>query len=117
MIQQRKVRTSRKGDELTSVRTRGAGAYQFSLDDEERAKQMASLDAERRMTEHARGKMAARGLTATQEARRRRLEERRALVEAKRAKLLGGAEKVAALRAQRQAERAEEFLKDLEREL
>lgn len=102
---------------LTTVRTRGAGAYQFSLDEEERAKQMASLDAERRRTEQARGKTAARGMTPAQEARKRRLEERRALVEAKRAKLLGGADKVAALRAQRQAERAEEFLKDFEREL
>lgn len=102
---------------LTTVRTRGAGAYQFSLDEEERARQMASLDDVRRATETAREQTASKGLTPAQEARKRRLDQRRALVEAKRAKLLGGAEVVAALRAERQAQQAEDFLKEFEKEL
>lgn len=78
---------------------------------------MAELDAERSATDRARAEKAKRGgLSAAQEAKKRRLEDRIALVEAKRAKLLGGAEKVAQLREKQRAKDADTFLQGLEDE-
>lgn len=70
-----------------SVRNRGAGAYQFSLDEEQRAEQMASLAAQREETERVRASTGSKdGLSAAQEAHKRKLDDRRALIEAQRAK-------------------------------
>ncbi|EIW71548.1 hypothetical protein TREMEDRAFT_73338 [Tremella mesenterica DSM 1558] len=92
-------------DSTKEVRTRGAGAYQFSLDEDARKEQMASLDAQRVETENARAKAGNRGgLTAAQEMRKRKLDERKALVEAKRTKMLGGAEEVERLRREKATE-------------
>jgi large subunit ribosomal protein L24e len=100
------------------VRVRGAGAYQFSLDEEKRAEQMASLDAERLATERAQMEAKRRGgLSAARQAYTDRVEARRERVEAKRAKLLGGPEKLAELRRQRREEEATKFLDDFEVEL
>lgn len=100
------------------MRVRGAGAYQFSLDEEKRAEQMASLEAERIATEQARsGAMQRGGLSAARQAHKNRVEKRRDLVEAKRAKLLGGPEKLAELRRQRREEEAVKFFEDFEDEL
>lgn len=100
------------------MRVRGAGAYQFSLDEEKRAEQMASLEAERIATEQARTEANRRGgLSAARQAHKNRIEERRALVEAKRAKLLGGPEKLAELRRQKRERETAKFFEDFEDEL
>lgn len=79
---------------------------------------MAQLEAERNVTDQARTETAKRGgMSAAQEAKKRRLEERKALVEAKRARLLGGAENVARLRAEQKAKEADKFLEGLDQEL
>jgi hypothetical protein len=100
------------------VRTKGAGQYQFSLDEEQRAKEMASLDAQRRETEQARGEAVKRGgLSAAQEIKKRKLDERRAIVEAKRIKLLGGKEEVERMRNEKREREAEQFLDSVKAEL
>ncbi|RXK35450.1 hypothetical protein M231_07305 [Tremella mesenterica] len=105
-------------DSTKEVRTRGAGAYQFSLDEDARREQMASLDAQRVETENARAKVGYRGgLTAAQEMRKRKLDERKALVEAKRTKMLGGAEEVERLRREKGQKEADMFLDGVGREL
>ena len=64
---------------------------------------MASLKAQREETETVRLEAGRRGgQSAAQAAHKRKLDERRALVEAKRAKLLGGREVVDRLRQERE---------------
>jgi hypothetical protein len=89
-------------DSTREVRARGAGAYQFSLDEEERKAQMEALESERRETERRRKEEGVDGggdngedndkekgkvLTKAEEGRKRKLDERRALIEAKRIKV------------------------------
>ncbi|ORY34772.1 hypothetical protein BCR39DRAFT_514630 [Naematelia encephala] len=102
-------------DATKEVRAKGAGQYQFSLDEEQRAEQMASLSTQREETEKARA--ANRGLSAAQEAKKRKLDERKALIEAKRAKLFGGQEITERKREERRAAVADDFLQSVEREL
>jgi len=79
---------------------------------------MAALEAERLETEVARARAGERaGRSVAQEAKRRRLDERRALVEAKRAQLLGGRERLAQLRAQRQQGETEKFFAELDEDI
>lgn len=101
-----------------AVRTKGAGQYQFSLDEAKRAEQMASLKAEREATETARNEAKKRGgLSKAQEAHKRKLDERRAMIEAKRAKLFGGQDEVDRLRQEKREREAEAFLSGLEKEM
>jgi large subunit ribosomal protein L24e len=100
------------------VRTRGAGAYQFSLDDETRQKQMASLDAERLETEMARDRTAKRGtMSVAQEVKRRRLADRRAVIEAKREQLLGGKANLTRLRADKRTKDTDAFFAEIEEDV
>jgi len=101
---------------MCAVRTRGAGAYQFSLDDQKRAEQMASLKGQRLETERVRNEASKRVLSGAQEAQKRKVEERRALIEAKRRKVMGG-DKVDALREEKRKAEADKFLSGLEKEL
>jgi hypothetical protein len=79
---------------------------------------MASLDAQRKETEQAREETVKRGgLSAAQEAKKRKLDERRAVVEAKRVKLLGGKEEVERLRSVKREKEAESFLDGLKKEM
>ncbi|WWD20278.1 hypothetical protein CI109_104754 [Kwoniella shandongensis] len=105
-------------DASKEVRVKGAGQYQFSLDEEMRAEQMAALDVQRNETEKARAETAQRrGMSAAQEAKKRKMDERKAMIEAKRVKLLGGEKEVERLRAEKRAKEADDFLKGLESEL
>ena len=94
------------GTPLTAVRTRAAGQYRFSLDGEQRQREMESLKTERAETVAARS-------TVVQGAKRK-LDARRALVEAKRAKMMGGPE---ALERKRQEHAAERLLQEVSDEL
>jgi hypothetical protein len=97
---------------------KGAGQYQFSLDEDKRAEQMASLKSQRLETESAREDFHKRGgLSKAQEAHKRRLDARRELIEAKRAKLYGGQEEVDRIRKEKKEQAAEKFLEGLEAEL
>lgn len=79
---------------------------------------MASLDAERLETEMARDRTAKRGsLSVAQEAKRRRLADRRAVIEAKREQLLGGKAKLAQLREAKRAQEADAFLAEFDEEV
>lgn len=88
------------------VRSRAAGHYQFSQDEAKRAQQMAELKAERDETQQAREENQSRVadiavgsssngqpvkktvvLTAAQEMKKRKLDERKAMIEAKRMKV------------------------------
>ena len=88
------------------VRSRAAGHYQFSQDEAKRAEQMAALKAERDETQQAREEIQGRAvevaagppshgepakrkvmLTAAQEMKKRKLDERKAMIEAKRIKV------------------------------
>ncbi|WVR08084.1 hypothetical protein IAU60_005130 [Kwoniella sp. DSM 27419] len=107
-------------DSTKEVRVKGAGQYQFSLDEEARAEQMASLAEQRKQTESARASSSSaqtKGMSAAQLAKQKKMDERKALVEAKRAKLLGGESAVQRLRQEKKAREAEDFLKGLEDEL
>jgi hypothetical protein len=86
-------------DASKEVRTKGAGFYQFSADEETRRKQMEELKVTREETERTRQELGAEdvkpgeeGMTAdgiksrAMEKRKRELEERRKLIEAKRKK-------------------------------
>jgi hypothetical protein len=85
------------------------------LDEDHRAEQMASLEAQRLQTEKEREQGLKRaGLSAAQEARKRKLDERRLLVDAKRVKLLGGEEEVRRLQREYKAAEAEDLLQQLE---
>lgn len=76
------------------------------------------MEAERIATEQARSGAEQRGgISAARQAHMDRVEKRRALVEAKRAKLLGGPEKLAELRRERRAKDAAKFFEDFEDEL
>ena len=79
---------------------------------------MAALKEQRKETEKARVETEQRrGMSAAQEMRKRKLDERRALVEAKRAKMLGGPEAVEKLRAEKRVKEADTFLEGLEAEM
>ena len=79
---------------------------------------MESLKAQRTETEQARSAAASRtGLTAAQEARKRKLDDRRAVIEAKRTKLLGGEEEIARLRAEKRAAEADKLLDSIASEM
>ncbi len=67
-------------------RARAAGAYQFSLDEEERRRQMDELKSVREETERKR-KEQERGMSPFEIGRKRKLDERRAQIEAKRLKV------------------------------
>ena len=78
---------------------------------------MASLSAQRNETEQARNKVSARGtLSAAQETKKRKVDERRAMIEAKRAKLMGGEDEVRRRKALKETGQAEDFLDKLHRE-
>jgi hypothetical protein len=96
------------------VRTRAAGQYQFSMDEAERAKQRASLDAQREETSQQRSNAR---LGQVQAAKKRQLDLRRAEIDAKRARLLGGQQKVDELRAAKREAQVNEFLSSFEKEL
>ncbi|GMK55343.1 hypothetical protein CspeluHIS016_0203990 [Cutaneotrichosporon spelunceum] len=105
-------------DSTKEVRVRGAGAYQFSFDEDKRAEQMASLGAERLATENAQREAEKRGgMSVARQAYNDRVEARRTRVEAKRVKLLGGEQKLAELRRQRGEEQATKLLEEFEVEL
>jgi hypothetical protein len=104
-------------DASREVRAKGAGFYQFSADEETRKKQMEELRQARNETEMTRQELGAVDLKAGEvegmqeapgpnalrnravEKRKRELEERRKLVEAKRRKLLNGNNSTAAAAA------------------
>jgi len=75
---------------------------------------MASLNAERQRTETAR--QARAGISKAQEERKRKLDERREMLEAKRIKVLGKDE-VERLKREKREKEAETFLSGLDREL
>lgn len=98
------------------VRVKGAGQYQFSLDEQRRAEQQAALKSQRHETELARAEADRRGgITAAQEARKRKLEQRKAMIEAKRIQLFGGEKEVQILKEERRAREADEFLNTLQK--
>ncbi|OXB35919.1 hypothetical protein J007_04334 [Cryptococcus neoformans] len=104
-------------DSTKEVRVKGAGQYQFSLDEQRRAEQQAALKSQRRETELARAEAGRRGgQTAAQEARKKKLEGRKAMIEAKRIKLFGGEKEVQMLKEERKAREADEFLNTLQKE-
>jgi hypothetical protein len=71
-----------------AVRTKGAGFYQFAKDETIRAEQMENLKREREVTESVRNVTnPSPVLSAAQEAKKRKLEERRALIDSKRQKV------------------------------
>ena len=89
-----------------AVRSRAAGHYQFSQDEAKRAEQIAALKAERQETQQAREENQSREveidvgqsgngepvkkkvvLTPAQEMKKRKLDERKAMIEAKRMKV------------------------------
>lgn len=78
-------------------RTRGAGFYQFSGNEEERERQMRALKEERGETERRReerereGDEVVKGRERDKEERKRKIEEKRREVEEKRKKAKGGA--------------------------
>lgn len=99
------------------VRVKGAGQYQFSLDEQRRAEQQAALKSQRHETELARAEAGRRGgVTAAQEARKKKLEQRKAMIEAKRAQLFDGEKEVQMLKEERKAREADEFLNTLQKE-
>jgi len=77
---------------------------------------MASLKGQRLETEKVRNEASKRVLSAAQEAQKRKVEERRALIEAKRRKVMGG-DKVDELREGKRKAEADKFLSGLEKEL
>lgn len=101
-------------DASKETRARGAGVYQFSQDEEERARQMDELKRARDETEKKRAESARAELTPAQQAAKRKLDERRALIEAKRQKLLGGTDAVEAARKKAQEKQAEAFLSGIQ---
>ncbi|WVO21560.1 uncharacterized protein IAS62_002869 [Cryptococcus decagattii] len=104
-------------DSTKEVRVKGAGQYQFSLDEQRRAEQQAALKSQRHETELARAEAGRRGgITAAQEARKKKLEQRKAMIEAKRAQLFGGEKEVQMLKEERKAREADEFLNTLQKE-
>ncbi|KAJ9091045.1 hypothetical protein QFC19_009282 [Naganishia cerealis] len=119
------------------VRARAAGHYQFAQDETKRAEQMAALKAEREETQQAREERQSRAveveqvavsggqpamkktvtLTPAQEMKKRKMDERRALIEAKRMKMLGGKEGIEKKRQELQDREAEKLLKEVETSL
>lgn len=78
---------------------------------------MRSLDATRAETDAARAKRSGGATSSAQEAKKRKMAERAALVEAKRNKLLGGAGNVARMREEKRAREADNLLAELEGEI
>ena len=56
-------------------------------------------------------------MSAAQEAKKRKIDQRKALIDANRAKLLGGEKEVDRLRAEKRAAETDRFLQGLEEEL
>ena len=79
---------------------------------------MQSLREQREETERerARNQAANRGMSAAQEAKKRKMDERRALIESKRAKMMGEGAGEKMRKAKQEAE-ADRFLRGLEREM
>ena len=117
----RKTRSPRRPhacSQLTStVRDRAAGAYQFALDDETRARQLAELKAQRLETERARAELSARRMTAAQEQRQRLIDERMVMLERKREEKYGGKENLQRLRREKAERQAEALLEEVQRGL
>ena len=105
---------------------KGAGQYQFSLDEDKRAEQMAALAAEREKTIKAREETS-KGFNKAMEDRKRKLDARRELIQAKRIQVLGieevekldreRKEELSRLEEERKGKEAEDFLKGIENEL
>jgi hypothetical protein len=105
---------------------KGAGQYQFSLDEDKRAEQMAALAAEREKTIKARGETS-KGFNKAMEDRKRKLDARRELIQAKRIQVLGREEvekldrerkvELDRLEEERKGKEAEDFLKGIQDEL
>jgi len=105
---------------------KGAGQYQFSLDEDKRAEQMAALAAEREKTIKAREETS-KGFNKAMEDRKRKLDARRELIQAKRIQVLGKEEvekldrerrvELSRLEEERKEKEAEDFLKGIENEL
>jgi len=70
---------------------KGAGQYQFSLDETKRAEQMAALASERERTMKARQETT-NGFNKSLEDRKRKLDARREMIQAKRIQVLGADE-------------------------
>ena len=100
-------------DASKEIRDRAAGAYQFSLDDAERARQLAELKSQRLETERARAELAEKRMTAAQEARQRRIDERMEMLERKREEKYGGKENLARLRREKAEREAEALLAEV----
>lgn len=100
-------------DASKEIRDRAAGAYQFSLDDDERARQLAELKSQRLETERARAELAEKRMTAAQEARQRRIDERMEMLERKREEKYGGKENLARLRREKAEREAEALLAEV----
>ena len=108
------------------MRVKGAGQYQFSLDEDKRAEQMAALASEREKTIKAREETS-KGFNKAMEDRKRKLDARRELIQAKRIQVLGREEvekldrerkvELDRLEEERKGREAEDFLKGIENEL
>lgn len=75
---------------------------------------MEELKRARDETEQKRAQTAQAELTPAQQAAKRKLDERRALIEAKRQKVLGGKDAVEAAREKAQEKQAEAFLSGIQ---
>jgi hypothetical protein len=105
---------------------KGAGQYQFSLDETKRSEQMAALAAERERTLKARQETS-NGFNKAMEDRKRKLDARREMIQAKRIQVLGRDEverldrerkvELERLEEERKGREAEDFLKGIENEL
>lgn len=97
--------------ELMVVRVKAAGQYQFSLDEDERARQMEELKAQRAETERARQRV-----HTALEQRNQKLDARRQLLEKKREEKYGK-EELERIRAERRAKEADTLLAEFEKEM
>ena len=105
---------------------KGAGQYQFSLDETKRAEQMAALASERERTMKARQETT-NGFNKSLEDRKRKLDARREMIQAKRIQVLGADEverldrerkvELERLAKEKEGREAEDFLKGIESEL
>jgi large subunit ribosomal protein L24e len=74
---------------------------------------MASLRAERIETERARAELSEKRVSAAQEARQRRIDERMDMLERKREEKYGGKEQLARLRREKAEREAEALLREI----
>lgn len=108
LIMMRRKKVSHCWATLIEVRVKAAGQYQFSMDEEERARQMQELKEGRLETEKARERV-----RTALNTRNERLEARNALLETKRIEMAGGKEALENIRSQQRAEAADNFLNEL----